>query len=99
MFEITANDAEVSLAGTLSLDNLVAALETSNTQLDFEHTINLDLNGLEILDSAILSYLMHLKRACQAKGGDLQLVNVPIRLQKLTNLAGVSQILEIQPES
>jgi phospholipid transport system transporter-binding protein len=52
-----------------------------------------DLGRIESVDSAAVATLLAWQRAASAKGGRLQLLNIPSSLQGLIALYGVSELL------
>lgn len=78
------------LAGVLrapAVSQLVADLPVSGG------VQQLDLGGLEAIDSAGLALLLEWQRQLQAAGGELDLVNVPTGLVRLARIGGVDTLL------
>jgi anti-sigma B factor antagonist len=87
----------VRLAGELDMlsapdlgDELSALLEAGETHLD------VDLTGLEFLDSTGLSALLGAHQAAQARGASLVLHSPSERIVRLVNISGLGDVFEIR---
>lgn len=97
--ETTAQDewrAAIALRGDLDIANA----EYLRAELD-EHlaagrrVIRVDVGAVEFMDSTALGELVLATRRCKAEHGSLILSNVPTRLRRLIELAGLEHVLLI----
>ncbi len=68
------------------LNNLIA---------EGNYNLILDLKDLEYISSAGFTVLLATARKVREKGGDLRLVNLPLRIRKIADVLGCSSIIKI----
>lgn len=85
----------IALPAQLTLREAQAALRTLLPAIEAssESPVTLDAAPLQDIDSAVLAVLLECKRQAQRRQGDIRVVNVPARLDKLARLYGVTEVL------
>ncbi|MCD5391160.1 STAS domain-containing protein [candidate division NPL-UPA2 bacterium] len=59
------------------------------------YSLILDLKGLDYINSASLGLLMGIAKRVRAKGGDLKLVNLSEKINKILTILGFSKVLKV----
>lgn len=59
------------------------------------YNLILDLNGLAYMNSASLGLLMGITKRVRLKGGDLRLMNLSEKINKIVSVLGFSKILKV----
>lgn len=90
--QLNGGGGRYALTGELSFATVDAATPAPVFTAD---AITVDLSGVDKTDSAGLALLLDWQRRATAAGGRLQLVNPPERLQSLTRVYGLSDILAV----
>ena len=60
-----------------------------------DHNLILDLKGLDYINSASLGLLMGITKRVRSKEGDLRLVNLSEKIDKIVTILGFSKILKV----
>ena len=58
--------------------------------------MELDLSGLEFMDSSGIAVVVQTARKCRNCGGRLAVVNTPAQAKKVLNCAGIHRLVEIR---
>ncbi len=82
-----------SLQGVLTYDTVPKLFRTNS--LDYETTTQLDVGGIERIDSAGLALLVEWSSVARSQKKELVLKNIPISLQSLIKVSGLREVLSI----
>ena len=86
--------AAVALQGEFDVGNAHELRgELSRHLAEGRRVIRVDAGGVEFMDSTALGELISASEQCAAEHGSLILTNVPSRVRRLLNVAGLDQVL------
>ncbi len=92
--EIVRNGATIGIVGAVTIDNVSGLIETGRAKLDPE-VREVDLGGLNEVDSSAIGLLLEWQRSAQARHGvRLRFTNLP---ENLRSLASLYDVLELIP--
>lgn len=91
---ITRDGDRLQVSGRLTMET-VAALFNAGLQPDGDGKLVIDLNKVEVVDSAAVSLLLSWLRRAQQNQVALSFVNVPDSLLSLARLYGVAELLPL----
>ena len=94
--ELSLNRLEVS--GAVTIDNVVAVAERGIVLFDREDLI-IDLGQITNVDSSAVSVLLQWEREARRRNRQICFENVPLKLQSLIRLYGVSELIHWNAES
>jgi len=75
----------------------VPELHEQATTLELAGDLELDLTGVERIDSSALALLLSLARRARRSGGKLRILHAPTGLVSLAELSGVRSLLALTP--
>lgn len=98
--EITAiepNLSQVILGGNLYVEEATELRETLIQEIDRGvHSINLDLSGLDYIDSSGLGVLIAIHKRCMQKGGSVKIKGLKGNIRELFELTRLTKVFEIE---
>ena len=87
----------IYLSGVVDLAACERLRDVIEPSMGPQHTIILDLSGVEFMDSSSLRVLVRARGALTNDGGSLKLRNPSLAAHKLVTLAGIEALLEDDP--
>jgi len=91
---IERDGERLKVSGRLTMDT-VAALYDAGLQPDGDGRLEVDLAGVEAVDSAAVSLLLSWQRRAQRDNLKLSFANLPVNLLSLARLYGVAELLPV----
>lgn len=91
----------LAVSGRLTLDSARHAAESlfgSGLQLAVGERLEVDLSGVEAVDSSAVSVLLQWSRLANKNGIQLSYINLPANLCSLAKLYDVAEVLPISPK-
>lgn len=90
---IACEGGRCTLSGPVTIKNAAAVLEEGNRIFDEADGVTLDLSAVTEVDSAAVSLLLEWRRAAQRHNRRIDFINLPVNLQSLAKLYGVTELL------
>jgi phospholipid transport system transporter-binding protein len=90
---ITCQEGRCKVDGPVTMGN-ATALAAEGTRLFATADVVVDLSGVTEVDSSAVSLLLEWRRAAQAAGRRIEVVNIPTNLKSLADLYGVADLLD-----
>ena len=90
----------VFLTGELGHHEAIALMSRLSALVD-DHLparMELDLEGLEFMDSSGIAVVVQTARKCAAYGGKLAVTNIPAQAKKVLQTAGIHRLVDICQE-
>ena len=88
----------VQLAGELGHHEAIRLMARLNGLVE-DHLparLEMDLSGLEFMDSSGIAVVVQTARKCQSCGGKLSVTNTPAQAQKVLTCAGIHRLVDIR---
>jgi phospholipid transport system transporter-binding protein len=89
---IACEGGRCSVTGPITLEGVVSLLGEGN-RLFAGAQVTVDLAGVTEVDSSALSLLLEWRREASRGGRQIRFVNLPVNLQSLAKLYGVTELL------
>jgi phospholipid transport system transporter-binding protein len=91
---IACDGERCRIEGPLTLENIVAVLESARRDIPASGPLTVDLAGVTEVDSSAVSLLLELRRGARRAARSLEFVNLPENLKSLAQLYGVTELLD-----
>jgi phospholipid transport system transporter-binding protein len=89
---IRREDGELSVEGSITIDNVVSVVASGVALFDGED-VTIDLGRVTEADSAAVSLLLEWRREAARRRLQIRFLNMPQNLQSLMQLYGVSELM------
>lgn len=93
--ELITNNGKVMVTGPLDRDHVGTAWRSRNDWLGTSGDINIDLAGVEQVDSAGLAFLIQVKAELGEQNRELSLQNIHTQLRQFAEVSGVTELLSL----
>ena len=93
--ELIKNNGTVMVTGPLDRDHVGAAWRSRKEWLGNSGDVNIDLAGVEQVDSAGLAFLIQIKAELGEQNRELSLQNIHTQLRQFAEVSGVTELLSL----
>lgn len=90
------SNSHMNFSGAIVIDGVGKLLENGRARCA-ANDVTLDFSGATELDSSALALILEYRRAAEAAGRRLSVVNVPASLKTLADLYGVTDLIAATP--